>query len=666
MKTFKTIGVVGAGTMGSALAQKFAQENFQVLLADQSEEQTSKGLKSISGMLAEGVKRKVFTADQVQHFLANITCTHKLADLNRCDLVIEAIYENYEAKSKLFRNLSKIVSHDCVLATNTSSFSVTELAASVQNPGRFIGLHFFYHAAKNRLVEIIPGEQTSPGTFEAVKRFAQLSGKDAITCKDAYGFVVNRFFVPWLNEAVRLHEKGLSRESIDKVCRKVFGIGMGPFELMNATGVPVAYHSQKTLEIFGPLYKVASLLKVQTELGKPWALTAIESHPVEEADEKIIRERMLGIVFFVCSQILDEKICTATAINRGARIGLLWKKGPVDLMRERGIIEVASLLMQISHIYDVQLPSSIGEYFWNTENVRSEKKGNAVTITMDEPEALNALSEQTMHELENHFTAAEKDPQVKTIFITGSGKAFVAGADIRFFVKKIKNDLICDIESFTGYGQKVFSQIERSKKKVVAVINGLALGGGLELALCADVILVTPKAQLAFPETGIGIYPGLGGTQRCTARVGTGLCKYLIYTGHMLSAADAFKAGIADAVIEPGALFGILEGSIPVPARRAAAPAGKWKSLANLFDRYSIEQILANKCASEELPGADLEKIAGRIRQKAPVALKLAEKLISEAKGCESELAHLREIFSTSDALLGLTSIGKKVEYQGR
>lgn len=666
MKTFKTIGVVGAGTMGSALAQKFAQEDFQVILADQTLDQTARGLKNISDMLDEGIRRKVFTTAQVAAFLKNIRCTDKLQDLKACDLVIEAIYENFDAKSKLFKNLSKIVSDTCILATNTSSFSVTELSAAVKNPDRFVGLHFFYHAAKNRLVEIIPGELTSNETFEAMRRFSVLAGKDAITCKDAYGFVVNRFFVPWLNEAVRLHESKIPMEAIDKVCRKIFGIGMGPFELMNATGVPVAYHSAKTLEVFGALYKVAPLLKAQTELGKPWPLGDIELCEVSPENEKLIRDRMYGIVFFVCSQILDEKICTATAINRGARIGLQWKNGPIDLMNNLGIIEVASLLMQIAHQYDIELPSSIGEYFWNLENVRSERKGDAVIITMDEPDALNALSETTMKQLETHFDMADTDPQVKTIYLTGSGKAFVAGADIRFFVKKIKNDRICDIESFTEYGQDLFNRIDKSKKKVIAIINGLALGGGLELALCADIIFATPKAQMAFPETGIGIYPGLGGTQRSTARVGKGLSKYLIYTGQMLSAADAFEMGLIDGVVEPAEVFEILDGKkAPQPLPHAQLPQ-KWKSLADFFEQNTIEQILHKNYSADGLPEVDKEKLSGRIRQKAPIALKLADKLITEEKGCRSELSHLREIFSTSDALMGLTSIGKKVEYQGK
>lgn len=664
MKAINTIGVVGAGTMGSALAQKFAQEGFTVILADQNLEQVDKGINSIKTMLNEGVRRKVFTSAQVDVFLDNIKGTAKLDNLATCDLVIEAIYENFDAKAKLFKSLSKIVSETCILATNTSSFSVTELGVAVKHPERFIGLHFFYHAAKNRLVEVIPGEKTSKEVFDAVYDFASLAGKDPITCADAYGFVVNRFFVPWLNEAARLYEEKIPKEVIDKVCKKVFGIGMGPFELMNATGVPVAYHSQKTLEIFGPLYKTSAALKQQTESGKPWELGDIDSVVVDAATEKTIRERMLGIIFFVCTQILDEKICGAGEINRGARIGLQWKKGPFDLMTELGIIEVASLLMQVAHKYDVELPASIGEYFWHKENVKYTRNGNIGVITMNQPENLNALDEKTICQLEGHFKTAEADPAVQTIIITGSGKAFVAGADIKFFVKKIKNGKICDIETFTEYGQSVFERIDKSRKKVVVIINGLAFGGGAELALCADVILATPKAQIAFPETGIGIYPGLGGTQRSIRKVGKGLSKFLIHTGHTLNATEAFEMGLVDQIITPQEMFVILRGKKNIPVLKQHPRTDKWNKVSEFFEKNPINRIIEGTCGDNLLP--EQETITKRLKRKAPIAIKLADKLISEEKGCQSELDHLREIFSTSDALMGLTSIGQKVEYQGK
>lgn len=669
MKSIKTVGVVGAGTMGSALAQKFAQEGFQVILADRELKFVENGLSGIKKTLYEGVEKKVFTSSQVDSILSNLKGTADLGDMKECDIIIEAIFEDFKAKSDLFKTLSSIVDKKAILATNTSSFSVTELAASVAHPERFIGLHYFYHAAKNRLVEIIPGAKTSDETIRIAQRFSFLTGKDAIQCADAYGFVVNRFFVPWLNEAVRLHEENIPIEIIEDVSKNVFGIGMGPFELMNATGITVAYHAEKTLETFGPLYNVAEALERKSVEKKNWEFDREGSMRVSIAHPMVIQEvkqRLLGVVFFICSQLLDEKVCGATEINRGAKIGLKWKKGPVEMMKEMGKAEVIKLIDMIAERYGMTPPVSVGKKFWESVLVDLSKEKHVAVITMNQPEYQNAFSEEMMKQLAECFTAAERDPEIQTIIITGSGKAFVAGADIGFFVKKIKSNLICDIESFTEYGQKIFNRIDQSKKKVVAVINGLALGGGLEFALCADLILALPKAQMAFPETSIGIYPGLGGTQRSVRKIGKGLSKYMIHTGKMFSAAEAKEIGLVDEIITPAEMFLLMEGKMPLPSPAKITLSHKWKLVKQLFENYSLNNILKDQVKDIGLQKEDVDRIQNALKGKAPVALRIADDLITKEEGCKSELQHLREVFSTSDALLGLTSIGKKVVYQGR
>ena len=664
MKIIKNVGVVGAGTMGAALAQKFAQENFNVILADREMAFVEKGLGNISKMLNEGVEKKVFTTEQVAKYLSSIKGTATLQDLKDCDLVVEAIFENFDAKSDLFKNLSEVLKSDAIIATNTSSFSISELAKSVKNPERFIGLHYFYHAAKNRFVEIIPGEKSSDDAIESAKIFSVQSGKDAISCRDAYGFVVNRFFVPWLNESARLLEENVANiPTIDDVCMKAFGIGMGPFALMNATGVPVAYHSQKTLEVYGPLYTVSQKLKEQTEIKQEWDLTGTISE--DEILRKKISDRMFGVVFLVCAQLLDEKVCRALDINRGARIGLQWKKGPIEMMQKIGNDAVKKLIADVADFYHTEKPKSVGDEFWKMSYVDLQKKNGIAVITMSRPEDLNALNEEVMQQLDAQFSNADADANIETIFITGTGKAFVAGADIKFFVNHIKKNTINEIETFTAYGQKVCMKIDNSKKHVVALINGLALGGGLELALCADTLLATPKAMMAFPETGIGIYPGLGGTQRSAKKIGKPLAKYLIHTGKMLSANDACDMGLIDAIISTEDVPAFFSGSKSVPVKKEIHLNEKLKNIQDFFEQNSTEKILAHTFAANGIKEDEAEKLYTTIKRKAPIAVHIADKLIQEAKGCDSELTHLKEIFSTKDALLGLTSIGKKVEYSG-
>ena len=431
MENLHKIAVIGAGTMGSALAQKFAQEGFEVTLADREMRYVENGLAGIKATLDQGVERRLFTPQQVQKILGRIHGSANLQDLSDRQLIVEAIFEDFQAKSDLFRQLGEIVPAETVLATNTSSFSVSDLAAKVPHPQRFIGLHYFYHAAKNRLVEIVPGEKTSAATIKICRQFAHLSGKDAITCKDVNGFVVNRFFVPWLNESVRLLEEGLATAGeIDTLWMKVFKIGLGPFALMNATGVPIAYHAQKTLEIFGPLYTVAEGLRKQVfDLKSDWQIETCEADDISAEKAAAIRERMLGVVFLVCGQILQEEICSAVELNRGARIGLRWRKGPVDLMARFGLDEVKRLVSNIAAKYDVQPPVFDPQSF-DMRFVTLEKRKSLATITINKPEDLNALNETVVQQLAGEFDRADADPAIETIVLTGAGKAFVAGADI--------------------------------------------------------------------------------------------------------------------------------------------------------------------------------------------------------------------------------------------
>lgn len=666
MKKVKKVGVVGAGKMGAALAQKFAQEDFKVILADREMKFVENGLKGIRATLMEGVEKKVFTQDQIEKTLLNITGSADMNDLKSCDLVLEAIFEEFNAKAELFIKLSRILDQDTIIATNTSSFSVDELSRFVKYPERFIGLHYFYHAAKNRLVEIIPGKYTSASTLDAAKLFSIRSGKDPIYCADSYGFVVNRFFVPWLNEAVKIFDEEVANiPTIDDVCQKVFGIGMGPFALMNATGVLVACHAEKTLEVFGELYKVSKRLNTQADSGTNWDLSGEVSSDIQLRNA--IANRLMGLVFYVSAQLQDEKVCSAADINRGARIGLRWEKGPVEMMKQLGEEKVKHLVSGIIKRYHSAMPHSIGEDFWKMNFVELEKNGSVAVITMNRPEDLNALNEDVIHQLDAKFTEANHDRAIRTIYITGSGKTFVAGADIKFFVNKMKGDRICDIESFTGYGQEVFRKIDESPKRIVAVLNGMALGGGLELALCADLILSLPKVRMAFPETGIGIYPGLGGTFRSTRKIGVPLSKYLIHTGAMISAADANEIGLVDKIItidEMTALFND-QMDIHIPPKNELSE--KWLNLSFFFEKYSLEEILENKFTGNGIRKEEAEKICKTIKRKAPIALRIADHLIEGITEDENdnELGHIREVFSTTDALLGLSSIGKQIEYTG-
>lgn len=320
MSQINKIGVVGAGNMGSGIAQKIAQEGINVTLMDVKEEFVERGLAVIKGILLDGVKRKIFTEEKVEEILGRITGTTDINAVADADLVIEAIFEDKDAKIDLFKRLDDVCQEKTILATNTSSFFVREFAAQISRPDRFVGLHYFFHPAKNRLLEVIPHDGTSQQTIETSILAAKLHGKTSILVKDAPGFAVNRFFVPFLNEAARILEEGVANiPTIEEANKRGFKIGMGPFELMNVTGIPIAAHSSATLgKELGPFYATAQILKAQMEKKENWDLEG----EVDESKIQTVIDRTYGVCLGVAAALVDEGVASIEDTDRGAKIGL--------------------------------------------------------------------------------------------------------------------------------------------------------------------------------------------------------------------------------------------------------------------------------------------------------------------------------------------------------
>ena len=301
-------------------------------------------------------------------------------------------------------------------------------------------------------------------------------------------------------------------------------------------------------------------------------------------------------------------------------------------------------------------------------------KGDTAWVTINRPEAMNALNEGVVAQLDTNFTRAEQDPNVKAIVIQGAGKAFVAGADIRYFVKNIKADRIQNIADFTRAGHATLLKIENSAKLTICLLDGLSLGGGSELALACQAIVATPAASMAFPETGIGIFPGLGGMLRFAKHTSPALAKYYTFTGAPIKAADAEALGIITRLVQPAeveaAIAELVSQGKPDKYRAREIPA-PFSTYAALCETGSVDNLLAGQApdSADEALAAKTTKIVGF---KAPLALKIANEIIdaqaaqSIAEGVETELGRLEEIFGSDDALEGLSSAGRKrPEFKG-
>ena len=664
------VGVVGVGNMGAGIAQKIAMEGFTVRIADTSLERAESGKRSIATSLDQAVARRVLDEVQARATLERVTATD-LAGLADCDLVIEVIFEDLLIKKELFRTLDAICKDGCVLATNTSSFYVHELASVTRRQGDVVGLHYFFHPAKNRLLEVIPGPLTRPEVTQAMVRFAEAHGKTALLCKDAPGFAVNRFFVPWLNEATRLLEDGVANiATIDAAAKEAFGIGMGPFELMNVTGVPISLHAATTLGTeLGPFYEPSERLRHQVEdLEADWDLAG----DVHAAAFGAVQGRLLGVTFAVCGAIVDEQVCSKEDVDRGARIGLRWASGPFELMNTHGSGAALELVRGLHTAHsDLTIPQCLEAQAaagapWAFTRVDLAVADDVARITLNRPEVMNALDPELIDQLAARFEEALATPGLRGIVLAGTGKAFVAGADVAFFVRCLEADDIPQIVRFTTAGQALLRRIETAPVPVVARVHGLAMGGGVELALACHGIVAGPKASFALPETGIGIYPGLGGTQRLPRIVGRPLARRMILAGRPLSAVAAARAGLVLEVAPldqlDAAALRWLESGVP---DRYAGGDGAGAAVDEAYADGGVGTLLAGHAPrglSDEAT-ALLEKDLRAIGRKAPLALREAARLVDASAGTEleaglqEELDALPGIFGTHDALVGLRSV---------
>ncbi len=265
------VGVLGAGTMGNGIAQVFAASGFEVLMRDVGQVPLERGLSAIQKSLGKFVEKGKLSAEDSEAALSRISTTTELGDLASCDLIVEAIFENFEAKSAAFVELDGLLPAASILASNTSSIDITRLAAATKRPDRFIGMHFFNPVPLMSLVEIIRGLATSDETYQAVRELAVKLGKTPVEVKDYPGFVSNRILMPMINEAVfALFEGVATKEDIDTVMKLGMNHPMGPLTLADFIGLDVCLDILHVLHdgFKDPKYRPCPLLVKMVQAGK--------------------------------------------------------------------------------------------------------------------------------------------------------------------------------------------------------------------------------------------------------------------------------------------------------------------------------------------------------------------------------------------------------------
>ena len=347
----KTIGVIGAGSMGSGIAQIAATNECKVLLFDNDPKALTKALKKLENILNRLVQKNKINQLQSEKIISRISTVENLVELSSCDLVIEAIIEDIDVKKNIFSELDVICPESTILATNTSSLSVTSIASSCKFPERVIGIHFFNPAPIMPLVEIIPCIQGSDQTLQISKKLIDSWGKVAVIAKDTPGFIVNRIARPFYGEALRIYEEGIANfETIDYAMTEIGGFRMGPFTLMDFIGNDVNYAVTESVFksfYFDPRYKPSFTQKRHAEAGwfgkksnRGYYDYSSEELRVVSKDRAVLVSICNRILFMLINEAADAlflNIATKEDIDLAMTKGVNYPKGLLKWADEIGI-----------------------------------------------------------------------------------------------------------------------------------------------------------------------------------------------------------------------------------------------------------------------------------------------------------------------------------------
>ena len=675
--------VVGAGTMGGQIAQTIAAAGISVVLKDIDDALVQAGLQEArnvtSGQVAKLVERGKLTAERGEQRVAEvmglIAGTVEYTGFGSVDLVIEAVPERMDIKQAVFAELDAATPGHAILASNTSSLSITEIGEATLRPDKVVGFHYFYPASLMPLIEIVEGEETSAETVTAVVTFAQAIRKQPITCAEVPGFVVNRILNSGVSEVWRAQEeKGLSIKAIDEGVGAAGVVPVGPYLLVNLLGLDTVLHVAEHLaESYGDerfyvstaMQKLVGERKLGVKTGGEGVYDAQGQPNVPGEAEPDVAElvEMLSLKTLIeACLVLEEGVASHRDIDFGmmAGAGLDPRRGlmppfmkadaegldkvleRMEAAQERHGERFAAPTILRRLVAQGRLGQSAGQGFYaypqadpddsnpptqtikletRSARVRGDGTGEAaaegeggIAIAWLANGQMNSLSPQVVEDLAKVW-ARVRESRARALVIASSNPfLFCAGADIKAFTtfdETAGRKLLADMHG-------LLREIESSSVPTVAAVNGLAFGGGCELAMACDIRIAARSALFGQPEIKLGIIPGFGGTQRLPRLVGEAKALEMNLIGDPLLAEDAFELGLANRVVEDHELLdtalawaGRLAGQAPLAVQRIKQVSGA----GDLDEGIAAEQAaFADVLASEDAK----EGIAAFLGKRAP------------------------------------------------
>lgn len=609
----KHVAIIGAGTIGPDIGYylKSALPQIRLTLVDVNQAAIDKALQRCQDYAKKAVARGKMGEAQAAAVIANISGTLDYAQLADCDWVIEAATENLPLKRRIFAQVESVVRPDALITSNTSSLPAARIFAELKHQGRATVTHFFAPAWRNPAVEVIAWEKTDPAVVDWLRWLFCATGKVPLVTADAVCFMLDRIFDNWCNEAAWLLDRATAAE-IDSVAAEF--VHAGPFFVLNlARGNPIITETNTLqAEEEGAHYIPAPIFRsVDTWVTVPPG-RKVDVAPKTKA---AIRDRLLGILFSQSVGILDRAIGEPADLDLGCRTALGFRKGPLELMRDLGEPEAGRILQRLAKERPgmpwPQRPYADYQDFWR--HVLVDDVEGVKVITLRRPEAMNALHDELTDEVLAVIRRFESDPKVKGFVLTGYGaRAFCAGADIGRFPA-----MLGDAAAATQYARdcsRLLVHLDAMRKPVVAALNGMALGGGLELAMRCHGIVALKDAWMQLPEITLGIVPGIGAMVVPYRRWPQAAETFhgMLRRAEKLKAAQAHALGVVDALADD------LPGLIAAAVSRVQALTGKPSGIAQGAIRLApLEKIEATAAGGQPLSREILGILENAVRDAA-------------------------------------------------
>jgi enoyl-CoA hydratase / 3-hydroxyacyl-CoA dehydrogenase len=580
----KTVAVLGAGVMGHGIAEVAALAGYDVMLYDIKEEFVQAGLEKIRWSVAKFAEKKSITDQNAADAIARVKGTVSLEEaVSKADVVIEAAPEEISIKADLFSKVDRLAPEGALLASNTSTLPITEIAASTRRAGSFVGMHFFNPPPLMPLLEVIRGKETSDESFSEAIALGKKFGKEVVVCqKDVPGFIVNRVLGPLLNEAAwAVERKEATVEQVDSMALYKVGLPMGLFELADYSGIDTIYKAGLAVSARDPQNVLVAPAFKQKFEGKKFGRKSGEGFYVYRGEgwsRPLIPKEAAGAVDPVsvfapavnaAAWLIRNSVCTTADLDKSVKLGLGFPDGILQMADRWGIDTIVETLhkkeasggsfyrpdpLLVQMAAEGKLGVKAGKGFY--EYSSSEKKMEEIAVrrapplawvVLNRPHRLNMITQKLVQEMVSALRELEGDGAVRVIIIRGEGdRSFSSGADLTS-IEVSSPSKIFDVAR--GWFE-AFSVVERLNKPVIAAINGYALGGGCELALACDFRLASEDAQIGLTETRLGLMPGAGGTQRLSRIVGLAKAKEMVYFAQRLTAQEALQVGLVNRVFK--------------------------------------------------------------------------------------------------------------------